>query len=117
MWDSGQQLSGELNAEGETVEEQLQRALARIVQLEDQNVALWEVGSFSTDVACDPRTDSRQGLASFRQRGAEHCTPNLALILLHVVYQEPARLCVSLITGQFLLFSSAVLIMEDAAEA
>jgi len=39
---TGQQLGGEVDAEGGTTEEQLQRALARIVQLEDQNVALWE---------------------------------------------------------------------------
>ena len=35
--------SGDIDAQRGTAEEELQRALARIAQLEDQNVALWEV--------------------------------------------------------------------------
>lgn len=37
---------GDANAQPEDPQQQLKQALARIAQLEDQNVALWQVGSF-----------------------------------------------------------------------
>lgn len=107
LWVSGQQLGGEVDAEGGTTEEQLQRALARIVQLEDQNVALWEVGSFATDIGCAPQLDSRRGSRRGWQavaRGAQCIVaPSLALSLLQCGIPGISATCVPLITRQFLL--------------